>query len=79
MSDRSSTFELAQLNVARRREWFETMERPYLALWWLPAGHRPDLAEAMAKLDLLAERGPSPEAFTFETSFPPPDRLAAAE
>ena len=65
--------------MARRAEWFERMERPYLALWWVPAGHRPDVAEAMAKLDRLAERGPSPEAFTFETRFPPPDSQAAAE
>ncbi len=65
--------------VVRRAEWFEALERPYLALWWVPAGHRPDVAEAMARLDRLAELGPSPEAFTFKTSFPPPDSLAAAE
>ena len=63
----------------RRKEWFAPLDRPALALWWVPAGHRPSVAEAMAKLDLLAEKGPSPEAFTFKSFFPPPSARSAAE
>ncbi len=47
----------------RRREWFEVLDRMHLVLWWVPAGHRPDLAEALAKLDHLNRNGGSAEAF----------------
>ncbi len=50
----------------RRREWFEPIETP-LVLWWVPAGHRPDLAEAVARLDHLKEHGPSGFAFGWES------------
>ena len=50
----------------RRREWFEPIETP-LVLWWIPAGHRPDLAEAVARLDQLKARGPSDHAFGWES------------
>jgi hypothetical protein len=47
---------------ARRLEWFEPIETP-LVMWWLPAGHRPDLAEAVHHLNHLKEHGPSDYAF----------------
>jgi len=55
-----------------RRAWFEPMAAPSLVLWWIPAGHVPTVEEARAKLDLLRERGPSPEAFTFRHAHPAP-------
>lgn len=58
--------------VKRRAEWAHAMESNYLVLWWVPAGHTPDLAEGDAKLKLLQENGPSPEAFTFGKTFPAP-------
>lgn len=58
--------------MRRRREWFERIEN-YMALWWIPAGHIPSAAEGKARLDLLARRGPTPEAFVFPQPFPPPD------
>jgi len=58
--------------MRRRREWFELMKEAYLVLWWVPKGHRPDVAEAIAKLELLKAKGPGPEAFTFSQPFPPP-------
>ena len=30
----------------RRAEWFEHFEGPYFVMWWVPAGHRPDVEEA---------------------------------
>ena len=57
--------------LRRRREWFERMDL-YLVLWWVPAGQIPTVAEARERLDLLGERGPTPSAFTFRESFPPP-------
>jgi hypothetical protein len=56
-----------------RMQWFEPMDGPILALWWIPAGHIPTVAEAIDRLKLLEERGPSPDAFTFRKPFPPPD------
>jgi heme-degrading monooxygenase HmoA len=57
--------------MKRRREWFERMD-VYLALWWVPAGHVPTLAEAEERVTLLSAIGPSPQAFTFRRHFPPP-------
>ncbi len=50
----------------RRREWFEPIETP-LVLWWIPAGHRPDLAEGVARLDHLKAHGASEYAFGWES------------
>ncbi|MDQ0598952.1 hypothetical protein QF037_003297 [Streptomyces canus] len=56
--------------LARRREWFEKVEEAMTALWWVPAGHRPTVAEAEARLLHLRANGPTPYAFTLRTSFP---------
>jgi hypothetical protein len=61
--------------MRRRREWFERMEM-HMALWWLPAGHRPSVEEAKERLELLRAEGPTPEAFTFKRRFPPEDSLS---
>lgn len=50
--------------LARRHEWFEPME-PALALWEVPEGHIPSVAEAMEKLAELGRNGPSAAVFTF--------------
>ena len=63
--------------MARRREWFEKPTRPHLVLWWVEAGHRPDVAEAVEKLDVLAKKGPTPDAFTFKHRFPAPELMRA--
>src|SRR5262245_39517328 len=56
-----------------RSRWFEPIDGPILALWWVPAGHLPTVAEAKERLLILKERGPSADAFTFRAPFPPPD------
>ncbi|WP_107440072.1 DUF3291 domain-containing protein [Streptomyces sp. 142MFCol3.1] len=56
---------------ARRREWFERLDEAVTALWWVPAGHRPTVREAEARLLHLREHGPTAHAFTLRTSFPP--------
>ena len=65
--------------MARRRAWFEKPARASLALWWVPAGHRPSLEEALARLERLDAQGPGPEAFTFKVWFPAPDEALIAE
>ena len=57
--------------MRRRREWFHRMDT-YMALWWVPAGTIPTVAQAKDRLQLLAGNGPSPDAFTFRVSFPAP-------
>lgn len=64
--------------MRRRREWFEKMDL-YMVLWWVPRGHRPTMAEGVERLELLRARGPTAEAFTFRTLFPPPDTQPASE
>jgi Domain of unknown function (DUF3291) len=57
--------------LRRRREWFDKLEF-YLVLWWVRAGHRPDLEEAKERLECLQKNGPGPEAFTFRDRYPRP-------
>jgi Domain of unknown function (DUF3291) len=62
--------------MRRRREWFQRMPEAILVLWWVPTGHRPSIAEAVARLEALRTNGPSENAFTFRQAFPPPDAPA---
>lgn len=55
-----------------RREWFVKIDGPQSVLWWVSPGTTPGLSEAKRRLDLLAERGPTADAFTFTERFPPP-------
>ncbi len=57
--------------MRRRREWFERFERVYVALWWVPAGHRPSVAEAVERLGHLERHGPTAVAFSFGEAFGP--------
>jgi len=59
--------------MRRRKDWFERMDEAFLVLWWVPAGHRPTVAEAVVRLELLPAKGPTPEAFTFRHPFATPD------
>ena len=54
-----------------RRTWFTRMERPHSALWWVPSGEHPTVAEAERRLNLLYVHGPSPAAFTFAKLYDP--------
>ncbi len=62
-----------------RREWFERHQEASVALWWLPAGETPTVAEATDRLGHLREHGPTQTAFTFREGFPPPVATAADE
>jgi hypothetical protein len=58
--------------LARRSEWFERPEGPSTVLWWQPEGTIPELGDALRRLELLADHGPTPDAFTFKRRFEPP-------
>ena len=55
-----------------RKQWFQKIGGPILVLWWIPAGHIPTVAEAMAKLAHLKQHGPTQDAFTFRAPFAAP-------
>jgi hypothetical protein len=57
--------------MRRRREWFERASDAYLVLWWVPAGHRPSVGEAIERLHHLRAHGPTAHAFTFRQTFAP--------
>jgi hypothetical protein len=51
----------------RRHEWFDKFEGAYFAMWWVPAGHRPNIREAIERLEHLKAHGPSEHAFGWES------------
>lgn len=59
--------------LKRRREWFEKMGEMYYVLWYIPAGHLPDVAEARERLEYLRVHGETPYAFSFSKRFEPED------
>lgn len=62
--------------MRRRREWLEQMDI-YQALWWVPAGRIPSVAEGMGAIELLRANGPTQQAFTFKQNFDAPDGTPA--
>ena len=64
--------------LRRRREWFARLGEPETALWWIPAGAIPTIADAEERLGHLRARGPSPRAFTLREPRPAPSSPAAA-
>jgi len=57
--------------VQKRAEWFERPKKTPLVLWWVDAGHMPTEEEAAQRFELLWEKGPTADAFTFRTRFEP--------
>ncbi|MEJ7876396.1 MAG: DUF3291 domain-containing protein [Solirubrobacterales bacterium] len=66
--------------MRRRREWFSRMAEQFMCLWWVPAGHLPDIPEAEERLTYLREHGATDQAFTFKARFSAPaaERSATA-
>ena len=64
--------------MKRRKEWFDRMKEAHMVLWWVKTGHRPDVPEAIEKLELLRAKGATQEAFNFRYVFPPPDTTQAS-
>jgi hypothetical protein len=47
----------------RRAEWFEVLGEQHFVMWWVPAGHRPSLDEALERLAHLKAAGEGDHAF----------------
>lgn len=57
--------------VQKRAEWFERPRKSPLVLWWVEAGHIPSEEEAARRFELLWQKGPTADAFTFRKRFEP--------
>ncbi len=71
------TYRTAHSQVyAARRKWFVDEKAVVgghaLAMWWIPRGERPTVADAKGRLAWITAHGPSERAFTFKQRFPPP-------
>jgi hypothetical protein len=55
--------------LKRRTEWFLEPRWPTYAIWWIGDQHVPTWSEACEKLELLHDRGPTPDAFDFRCCF----------
>jgi hypothetical protein len=76
---RAFTYAGAHRAVLKQRHgWFSPMRDAAMAMWWVPAGHVPSVAEARERLDHLRAHGPTPHAFPFGAPFPAPDRAGSA-
>ena len=55
-----------------RKQWLDQVEGTSMALWWIPIGHRPTIAESAERLRAIRKLGPTSYAFTLRKSFPAP-------
>src|SRR3989442_13340810 len=63
---RAYVFRTAHAELLRGKEkWTEDLARPHLALWWVPIGTIPTIADSALRLRSVCERGATPYAFTF--------------
>jgi hypothetical protein len=68
------TYRAGHREVFRDRAlWFEKPVQAHLALWWIPAGHRPTVREGVERLEFLRTCGSGPAAFSFARPFPSPE------
>ena len=57
--------------LRRRKEWFEKMPDAFMALWYVPEGSTPSVADAVVRLEYLKAHGETPYAFTFRKKYLP--------
>lgn len=65
--------------MRERKTWFERFGDVYVALWWIPQGHVPTIAEAKERLHYLQLHGPTEFAFSFAKLFPAPGTQAVGD
>jgi len=56
-----------------RHQWVDSIVGASVALWWIPIGCRPSIAESAERLRCVRQRGPTAYAFTMRKTFPPPE------
>jgi hypothetical protein len=58
--------------LKRGAEWFDPLDGPHYALWWVRRGHLPSAEEARERMEHLRRHGETPHAFSLTTTFPAP-------
>jgi heme-degrading monooxygenase HmoA len=71
------TYRTAHAEVyAARKRWFADVKALVgghaLAMWWIPRGELPTVADAKERLAAIVANGPTERAFTFKQRFAPP-------
>ncbi len=51
---------------AKRGKWFEALTQAHFVMWWVPADHKPDVDEALARLADLNANGSGERAFGWD-------------
>ena len=64
--------------MRRRREFALPIVEASVALWWVPGGHRPTIAEAEERLGHLRAHGPTPFAFGIKSPSAAPSAARGA-
>ncbi|MBC8167867.1 MAG: DUF3291 domain-containing protein [Bryobacteraceae bacterium] len=73
------TYQTRHLEVFKqRRQWFEVPVLPHYCLWWVHAGHEPEISEARERLEYFQRHGATPFSFSFPQPFAAPMESAAA-
>ncbi|WP_165422855.1 DUF3291 domain-containing protein [Ktedonosporobacter rubrisoli] len=66
--------------IKQGQQWFQAIDGPHYALWWVPQGHQPSAQEARERLEYLGRHGETAYAFSIEKTFwaPGEDTLGAS-
>jgi len=74
---REFTYKTSHTEPLRRRgEWFERGSNA-LAMWWIPAGHIPSVADGRDRIEFQKKHGDTQIAFSFRRRFDAPEAPAA--
>jgi hypothetical protein len=60
--------------LRQRSRWFAPTQQPATALWWVAAGCRPSVDDALRRLRFLRDHGPTPRVFSLRRRFHPDGR-----
>jgi hypothetical protein len=67
---RAYTFHSAHAELLNERhQWVDHIAGASVALWWIPIGHRPSIAESAERLRSVRSLGPTPYAFTLRNAW----------
>lgn len=50
----------------KRAQWYDSIGNSNLVMWWVPVGHRPTVAEGLARFERLRGDGASDAAFGWD-------------
>jgi len=52
-----------------RDKWFDQLPSQVSVMWWIKTGEYPTIQQALNKIELINQLGPSPQAFNFKHYF----------